>query len=77
MAKELFPGVKFDTANSRLGQLIQSLRKSNEIKEPVAAFNIEEVREKYKFNPDQAAKDVRTKRKAAIKNLVCLLLKLL
>ena len=67
MAKELFPGVKFDTANSRLGQLIQSLRKSNEIKEPVAAFNIEEVREKYKFNPDQAAKDVRTKRKAAIK----------
>ena len=67
MAKELFPNVNFKTANSRLGQIIQGLRKSDDIKETVAPFNVTETREKYKFNPDETAKAVSKKRIASKK----------
>ena len=66
MAKKLFPDLPLSTSDSRVGNIVSKLADEKQIKLVPGAM-VEEVREKYGFNPDEQKKKVQEERVKAEK----------
>ena len=66
IAKELFPDLPLSTSDSRVGKIISKLADEKQIK-LIPGSMVEEVREKYGFNPDEQKKKVQEERVKAEK----------
>ena len=66
MAKELFPDLPLSTSDPRVGNIVSKLADEKQIRLVPSAM-VEEVREKYGFNPDEQKKKVQEERVKAIK----------
>ena len=66
MAKKLFPDLPLSTSDSRVGNIVSKLADEKQIKLVTGAM-VEEVREKYGFNPDEQKKKVQEERVKAEK----------